>query len=54
MATQMQLETFCREIAWPPASCEAETITYKEVNKDKIESGSCFYNRVVLSIMLRD
>ena len=25
MATQMQLEVFWREIAWPPASCEAET-----------------------------
>ena len=35
MATQMQLETFCRQIAGPPASCEAETITYKESIKTK-------------------
>ena len=26
MATQLQMEIFRREIAWPTASCEAETI----------------------------
>ena len=35
MATQMQLETFWREIAWQPASCEGETITYEELIKTK-------------------
>ena len=51
MASQMQPETFWREITWPPASCEAETITsIKRVKKDKIEGGNCFYVRLVLSI----
>ena len=43
MATQMQMQW--REIAWPPASCEAR------VKKDKTESGNCFCIRVVLSVL---
>ena len=37
MATQMQLEVFWREIAWPPGSCEAETIKESIKTKRKAE-----------------
>ena len=47
----MQLEFIWREIAWPPASCEAETT--EELIKTKTESGNCLCIRVFLSIKLR-
>ena len=40
MATQMQLEVFWREIAWPTVSCEAETIKESIKTKRKAEIGS--------------
>ena len=40
----MQLEFIWREIAWPPASCEAETT--EELIKTKTESGNCLCIRV--------
>ena len=40
MAAQMELEDIWREIALPPASCEAQTT--KESVKTKTESGNFF------------
>ena len=50
---QMQLETFWGEIAWPPASYEAETITCKGSIKTKWKAEIFVYIRVVLTIKLR-
>ena len=47
----MQLEVIWREIALPPASCEAEK-TYESI-KTKTESGNFFSIHVVSSIKLR-
>ena len=48
MASKTQLEVFCREIAWPPTSSEAETILKESIKtKRKAKIGHFTVMRLV-------